>query len=200
MLINRKELYEKASESAEDLLEIVLSNLDDKIEKRLPQNKIQHIKKYYFNILKYEYKKSIFVISFFISIVLISIVFKTNFIEIKTNPFLLFSMLSIFLIFGRFIFDEFLSTYRYINRLIGDFNSKQHTPKEVIKYLEFYTFFYNYEIKVKNYFILLLISNLIIFVGFLLENYYFLLVFSVLAFITIFDFPFIIKNKERLEK
>ena len=189
--------YDKAQIALLSLLEQVISNLDSNIEKRLDQDKVQNIKKYYFEEYRYFLEFKYLFFSFFISIVLFQI-FQINKKLLGSETYLFFGIFAIGVILLRYFYDESRSTKIYILKLLGRFDNENYNSKEIIEYLERKIFFQNEIILYKNYFFLSLFSSFILFFGVYFEEPKSLAIIIFVSIVCLFKKPFtkIVKVKK----
>ena len=205
--------YEKAQSALASFSEIASSNIENSTFKRLPQDKIQNVKKYYFeeyrHFVKFEYLFFALLASLFI--------FEIN---SGSNPYFgddtyfYFSAVGSMILWLRYSYDDGISTRVFIEKLMGAFRLDDEVAKEielinpnngtaenqVFDYLEMKIFLKKTTIKYKAYVILWLIMSFILFVGYFLQEPMFLGVLPLLAVVCLFDKPFVQIKKFRRKK
>jgi len=182
--------YDKAQISTVQLLEQVMSNLDNELEKRLSQDKIQQIKKYYLEEYRYFFEYKYLVFAFIASIIVFSIAEK-NKLFLGSDPFEIFAVFIISVTFLRFNYDRSQSKRVYIKKLLGSFDSEKHSEDEILDYMEEKIFFQNSTILEKNYYIITAIGLIPLIVGFITDERIYLASLVVLSFVTLFEMPFV---------
>lgn len=191
---NQESKYDKAQSALLSLLEQVMSNLDSQIEKRLNQDRIQNVKKYYLEEYRhfFEFKYLIFV---FLGSFVLYYFFENgenSFLGLdKEESYMFFGIFAIVVIVIRYMYDEGQSTRIYIEKLLGHFDSEEYNPSEIIEYLEKKIFLQNVTIRYMVYIVLALATAIALYIGSYFDKPILLGSIVVLSAICLFDMPFI---------
>lgn len=192
--------YDKAQSGLLSLLEQVISNLDSNVEKRLDQDKVQNIKKYYFEEYRHfvDYKYLFF--AFIGSLALFNFGQNENSFLGK-EPYMIFGVFAIVILGIRYIYDEGKSTRIYVQKLLGRFDSEDYEPNEIIDYLEKKIFMQNMTINYKVYIILASVTVIALFIGSYFDKSILLGSIVILSALCLLEMPFIkIKKFKRKVK
>ncbi len=204
---NKESKYDKAYSALSKLLEQRLSNLDNGTNNRLNQTNIQSAKKYYYeeyrHFPEYKYLLFLFLGSFFAYMFFRT--YRDNILG-GINVYEIFGVAGVIGIYMRYEYDRGISTYIYIQKILGPFNSEKHDTTDILTYLEKNIFFQNFSIKQNSYYLLaiLLIGALVI--GYFAHKPIFLVVLPIVTGICLIE-PFFVsitkvtrKNREKKER
>ena len=191
--------YSKAQASAVTLVENIMSNIENSTEKRLNQAHLQNIKKYY----REEYRHFFEFINLIYALLasFICYAFLPNYVE---NSYQIFGMLIIALGFLRYSYDDNLSTFVYLQKMIGSFTAKnlneeklkKITSIDIVRYLEKKVFEEFFIINYKMYFILTIFALAILTFGYFQNEPKTLMILPFFAFLNLANFLFFVKSNE----
>lgn len=192
--------YDKAQGGILFLLEQVISNLDSKVERRLNQDKVQNVKKYYFEEYRYFLDMKFLLFATLFSFLILSVA-QGNSGFFGENPYPLLAIFVIINLALRYMYDEAKSTYIYIRKLAGRLESEDHDPSEIIGYLEKKIFMQNFQIRHEAYIIIAVLSSIILSIGSFFDIPKLMGIIVLVSFICLIEAPFVkIKKYKRIKK
>jgi len=191
--------YDKAQSGLLNLLEQVISNLDSEVERRLDQDKVQNIKKYYFEEYRHFVEFKYLVFALIASIFLFQINQGENSF-FGDDAYMFLGVLSMGVLLIRYLYDDGKSTRIYIQKLLGRFDSEDYDPQEIVNYLEKKIFMQNTIINYKAYIVLAVLTAISMVIGFYFNKPILMGAIVVLSFICLFDMPFVKIKKYRRKK